>query len=221
MVKGISSFSTNRRQGNARAKGALPRLLRRRGWPAAVATAEQVHGSRVVVVPRLRRPGRFSGTDGLLTDVPGQPLAIFTADCLPVFLASRDGRVGGVLHAGWRGLKMRILARAVRLLRRRWNIPPAAIRFWAGPAIGPCCYDVGWDVARHFPRARRHVRGRWRVDLRRALRFQGTALGLRWDRRLGRGRCTCHEKVYHSFRRDRTDARQASILMVRPAYESN
>ena len=62
----------------------------------------QIHGNQVVdadehVIGVLN-------ADASVTTTPGQVLAIMTADCLPVLLASKDGKVVGAAHAGWRGL---------------------------------------------------------------------------------------------------------------------
>src|SRR5438046_2613744 len=120
-------FTTSRRDGDARRPGRLPKLLKRRGLSSAVATAEQVHGVKVVVVPPLAKPKRYPKTDGLLTAAPQQPLAIFTADCVPAFLEVPKRGVIGVLHAGWRGVYGKILQRAVRILTRRWGVRPHEI----------------------------------------------------------------------------------------------
>jgi YfiH family protein len=209
----LTFFTTGTRHGNVRAPGALVRLLKSKKLPTAVATAEQVHGPSVVVVPALKSPRKFSSADGLLTQESGQPLAIFTADCVPIFVDAGAGRVVGILHAGWRGVRGRILTKAVRLLKKRWGLRPREIRVWAGPAIGPCCFEVQWDVARHFAQARRRYRDRWSVDLLKALKREARMLGVRWVVQKALQGCTMHRSQYHSYRRDKTDQRQASVIM--------
>src|SRR5438876_12396346 len=67
----------------------------------------QVHGDRVVTVSS---PGAGAGSraDAAVTDQAGCALAVLTADCAPVALASPQG-VLGVAHAGWRGLEAGVL----------------------------------------------------------------------------------------------------------------
>ena len=213
---GIEAFTTTRRDGHLRESRALSRYLKRRGWPTTVATGEQVHRAKISIVPALGQPRQYAGVDGLITTVENQPLGIFTADCVPVFVSARDGEVVGVLHAGWRGVQGKILARAVRLLNRRWRIRPREIRAWMGPFIGPCCFEVKWDVARHFPGARRRSKDRWTVDLGRALKRQAAALGIRWAQPAAPG-CTMHGSHWHSYRRDQTAHRQVSLIRKTPA----
>jgi YfiH family protein len=99
----------------------------------------QVHSALVLPAePALR--GEHA--DGLWTDEPGLPILAMSADCLPIVLA-RTGAVA-VLHAGWKGLLASIVDAGAHALGR--GTLQAAI----GPGIGPCCYDVGEEVAGRF-----------------------------------------------------------------------
>ena len=96
------------------------------------------------------RPGaRGDRADGLWTDERGLPLLALAADCLPIALARANGSrpALAVLHAGWRGLLGGIAASGVAAVGG--GLVSAAI----GPGIGPCCYDVGEEVAARFRRA--------------------------------------------------------------------
>jgi len=209
------SFTTDSRDGDARAPGALTRLLRFRGLPSHAARAEQIHDRRVVIVPKLRKSVTVAQADGLLTDASGQPLAIFTADCVPIFLTAGQERVVGLLHAGWRGVQRNILQAAIRRIRKTWGIRASEVEIWAGPSIGPCCFKVRWDVARFFPQARRRAGGQWTVDLVAAIKAQAGRLGAHWGSQKPANGCTMHNKRYFSYRRDQTTKRQVSIIMKR------
>ena len=78
--------------------------------------------------------------DGLVTRTPELALMVFSADCVPILMEG-DGVVAAV-HAGWRGTVKGIVSKAVREM----GCPPETIRAWIGPAIGPCCYQVGDEV---------------------------------------------------------------------------
>src|SRR4051812_22719336 len=82
----VQSFTTSAGEGDARAPGSLARLLKSKNLPHVFARAEQVHGSVVRVVPGLSADKRFAKADGLLTAEEELPLAIFTADCVPIFV---------------------------------------------------------------------------------------------------------------------------------------
>jgi YfiH family protein len=225
----LIAFATQSRQGDARAPGVLARILMAHHLPATFACAEQVHSSRIQIVRKLAKSRRFPAVDGFLTEVPAQPLAIFTADCVPIFLSADGARVVGLLHAGWRGVRKLILPRAIRIIKQKWGIQPSDVQAWSGPHIGPCCFEVQWDVARFFPatRLRRGSGGqaRWTIDLEKELRKQAKQLGVRWlvPRSLGGGGvskkafkgCTMHEARFFSYRRDKTPKRQVSVIMKR------
>jgi copper oxidase (laccase) domain-containing protein len=115
----------------------------------------------------------------------------FAADCLPIAVARTNGRRRlAVVHAGWRGLAEGVVARAVQEVGGE----TAAV---VGPAIGPCCYEVGPEVASRFD-ADLTVDGR--LDLwsaaERALRRAGVSVVERVDL------CTrCHPELFFSHRR--------------------
>jgi len=105
----------------------------------------QVHSP---TVHRARPAGRGERGDGLWTDEPELPMLAMSADCLPIAIARTDGpRALAVLHAGWRGLAEGVVAAGVSSLRDGSSPALAAV---VGPAIGPCCYEVGPEVSQLF-----------------------------------------------------------------------
>ena len=88
--------------------------------------------------------------DALVTAEPGILLTIRTADCLPVLLVDRRLRVMAAVHAGWRGTLAGVVEKTARELRRLYNSRPEDLVAALGPAIGPCCYEVGDEVVEAF-----------------------------------------------------------------------
>jgi polyphenol oxidase len=163
--------------------------------PDALALNYQHHSADV----REARPGaRGDRADGLWTDKRGLPVLALAADCLPIVLARANGAKPAlaVLHAGWRGLLGGIAASGVQALRS--SLVSAVV----GPGIGPCCYEVGDDVAASFRRAfGLGLVTEGRLDLwsaaERALRAAGVARVDRVDL------CTaCNPEQFFSHRRD-------------------
>jgi YfiH family protein len=168
----------------------------------------QVHSARVL---RAAPGQRGERADGLWTDEPGLPVLAMSADCLPIVLARLAALepAVAVLHAGWKGLLAGIVARGTHALGDGGLV--AAI----GPGIGPCCYEVGEEVAAPFrERFGDDVVHDGRLDLwtsaERALR----AAGVRHVSRLDR--CTaCEPETFFSHRRDRgLTGRQGVIAYV-------
>ncbi len=111
------------------------------------AIPQQVHDNRVQVITK---PGFYTDTDGLITQVPGVVLTIQTADCVPVFLYEPVKRVIGLVHAGWRGTYKNIVFETVNSMIRNFSVTAENINIFFGPSIGPCCYQVGDNVIQHF-----------------------------------------------------------------------
>jgi hypothetical protein len=107
----------------------------------------QVHGDRVWQVSGSRDPPE---ADGLFTEERGVSLGILTADCVPILLYDPRRPAVGIVHAGWRGTEKRIAGKAVRKMRDVFGCRPPELLAALGPAVGPCCYVVGDEVARAF-----------------------------------------------------------------------
>jgi polyphenol oxidase len=162
--------------------------------PERLAMNRQVH---TATVNRAEAGERGREGDGLWTDVPGLPMLKVTADCLPVVLARQRGEPTlALLHAGRLGLLEGILRAGIAALG------DARLAAVVGPGIGPCCYEVGDDIADTY-RARfgpGAVRGR-NLDLwstaERVLRDSGIEAAERVDV------CTACNPEFFSHRRDR------------------
>ena len=87
------------------------------------------------------------GVDGLVTDVKGAVLGVFTADCTPVLLHDPIKGVIGAVHSGWRGTKAKITGKTVALMQEKYGCNPSDIVAAIGPSIKKCCFEIGEDVA--------------------------------------------------------------------------
>jgi len=181
--------------------------------PDGATMAWQRHGATVTRAQSrgIVTPGTvYDHCDGLWSDEPGRAMLLLTADCLPIAIARADGPPAvGILHAGWRGLLGGVVAAGVRTLG------PGRLSAAIGPGIGPCCYDVGDEVADPFREAFGDdvMRG-GKLDLwtaaERALRAAGVEQVDRFDI------CTsCDAARFFSHRRDRgKTGRQGVIAYV-------
>jgi hypothetical protein len=182
--------------------------------PAQPLWLRQVHGTRVVVHDgSLVEPE----ADAAVTFKSGHVLAILTADCLPVVLASRDGSCVGVAHAGWRGLADGVIENTLRSL----GVPGSELVAWLGPAIGPAAFEVGPEVRARFVDVdagasvafSENARGRWQADLcalaRRRLMLAGVSEIATADA------CTFSSvDLFYSFRRQSVTGRMATLAWL-------
>ncbi len=200
-VRGVA-FGT-RKDGDGRADRDLRVAISREvGIQPQWATLTQVHGARAVFVTE---PGHHGEADALVSDVPGLPMVIATADCVPVVLLGQ--RTRAVIHAGWRGVGSGVVAAAISMMVRSGDEIERAI---VGPHIGPCCYEVGVDVVEAIGGHVRTTRtGAMSVDLQAAVAHQLGDVPL-----TGSSTCTYDNDDLASYREDGTSDRQMTIVWV-------
>jgi polyphenol oxidase len=182
--------------------------------PERTRMAWQRHGTDVrrATPEGILTPGTtHEACDGWWSDEPGQGMMLLTADCLPVAIARSDGDrpALAVLHVGWRGLLDGIVYSGVAALGE------GRLTAAVGPGIGPCCYEVGRDVAEPFAAAfGQDVLADGRLDLWRATELALERAGVERVERTDL--CTyCHPELFFSHRRDRgTTGRQGVIAAV-------
>lgn len=183
--------------------------------------ATQVHGASVARVRAGEDPAATARqeADAICTDVPGEGVGVYVADCVPLVLA--DARLGAcaAVHAGWRGTAAGVATATVRALGAAFGSRPQDLRVALGPAIGPCCFEVGEEVAAAFPAGvvLRRAGEKPHVDLRRALRLELERAGVPADGIDAIAGCTsCDpEGRFFSYRRDRGQTGQHAGFVCR------
>ncbi|HWD10902.1 MAG TPA: polyphenol oxidase family protein [Solirubrobacteraceae bacterium] len=219
LVGGARALFTSRAEGNMSSVGGdgahdgahAREQLRARIGVRALARGYQVHGTEVARVAELpaQEADAPVSADGQATALPGVAAMVLAADCLPVALGT--GGAVAMVHAGWRGLAAGVLAEGVRALR---ELAPDAragqIVALIGPCAQACCYEVGEEVQRAFPRSHHHART---IDLRAIAREQLVAAGVGEVRDFGG--CTICDERYFSHRREGARAgRQAGVAWL-------
>jgi polyphenol oxidase len=183
--EGVKDLEGNIVENFVRLQEGIGALGMMRAW------VKQVHGRSVEMLERepegeygetleAEVRDRFSGqisADGLVTNVSGVLLTIRVADCVPVLLASEDGRVVAGAHAGWRGVVGDVVGKTVRGM-----LEAGASAGKIVAAIGPCIslehFEVGDEVAAEFESRGmgdvviRESGKKTHVDLQKAVRGQ-------------------------------------------------
>lgn len=195
-------------------------------WAAAlgltppIVSLHQVHGPQVHAVSD--RPAEALKGDAVISDVPGLPVSVFTADCTPILLHDPESGAVGAVHAGWRGTVAHVVAKTIAAMGARYGARPETIRAAIGPAIGPCCFEVGHEVVeaaslspwRGWEQAVVERSPRPHFDLFAANEAQLLEAGLAPAHVFNSRICTsCREDLFYSWRRDQavTGRMQAAI----------
>ncbi|MFZ5800056.1 MAG: peptidoglycan editing factor PgeF [Candidatus Omnitrophota bacterium] len=186
--------------------------------------AGQIHGKRILCVDRnyagkgaLSLKGRLEGVDGFITRQEELPLAVFTADCLSIFILDPKTRAVGLIHAGWRGTRAGIATKAVEMMRKRFCSRAEDLFIGFGPAIRKCCYEVGREFGKLFSYGLIKRNEEYLLDLIACNRLQLRKTGVKekniFDSRLCTG---CEKKRFFSFRREKEKAgRMISAIMLK------
>lgn len=148
--------------------------------------------------------------DGLMTDVPGLPLMIFSADCIPVLFYDPVRRVVAACHAGWRGTAQGIVGETVRRLRAVYGCRAENLRCAIGPGISRCCFETHGEVpeamrasigAEAEPFIDALGGGRFRVDLKGINALRAEKAGVPAGNIVISDDCTCcKHTLYWSHR---------------------
>jgi YfiH family protein len=163
---------------------------------------KQVHGVAIVGPDKI--PCEADGITVKWKDF-AEALAIKTADCLPILIEGDKGVV--FLHAGWRGLADGILKEdSIK------NITPQIVVI--GPAIHSCCFEVSEEFLENFKQSSNFSRrnGKLYFDLPQEAKDQLAKFfpNIRIETAK---ECTCCDKKFHSYRRDKTNLRNWNIYI--------
>jgi polyphenol oxidase len=159
--------------------------------------AEQVHGKEVTVIssPPAEKILQHPGADGLITNLPGQLLAIYVADCAAIYLADPVTSSIGLLHSGKKGSELNILAEAVGKMTTTFGTNPADITCIIAPCIRPPDYET---------------------DFAATIRSQAKALGIK-NLHDTRENTAADTKTHYSYRIEKGQTgRMLALLSILP-----
>ncbi len=186
--------------------------------------ARQVHASRVRYIEEKDKGsganaygGSLGDTDGFITDKKNIPLAVFTADCLSVFIYDPKTPSVGLLHCGWRSSKENIIAKAISLIRDKFGVDPKELYAGFGSSIRGCCYEVSEDFRDYFTHGLTERKGKTYLDLAVVNTAQLLEAGLDEKNIFPPQVCTfCNNEEFYSYRREGLSCgRMMSVIMLK------
>lgn len=196
---------------------------------ASFTTCAQVHGRKVALVTKelvgagaMYFKETIKDTDALVTDLPGVPLLIFCADCVPVLFSDPVKGVCGVAHAGWKGTVAAIAKETVKAMQESFGCLPENILAAIGPSIGSCCYEVDdavRDEAASWQEFFRPVfgkKGKYLFDMWGLNYSQLVDSGLKPENVFRSDVCTAHNyKLFCSYRAENSVTGRMGICIFR------
>lgn len=199
----VLAFTTDATGDYSRGAAGFPGLASV-GIKEGVIFPKQVHGDVIWdVSPADLLHAGVVEADAVVTCVRGLPVAIRTADCLPLLLYAPDRQVIAAVHAGWKSTRLEIARKTVALLVTRYGVDPARLQGIIGPCIRSENYPVGAEFKEYFPEDAVFCRGTLCLDIPRANKRQLVEAGVPAGNIADAGHDSYADRTYHSFRRDR------------------
>lgn len=183
--------------------------------PASPIWLNQVHSADVINVDEHFDKHRLYDGDALFTAQKNQPLAIMTADCLPILLTTRCGSEVAAIHGGWRGLAAGIIKNTLA----QFSVDRANIIAWLGPAIGAKHFEIGSEVKAIFEAEHKSHQtafvtkpnNKFMADIYSIAKQQLNLLGV--NDVTGGEYCTVSQpELFFSYRRDGQTGRMATVV---------
>jgi len=191
---------------------------------SALVCAKQVHADNVRYVKEadsgkgaLFYENSIPDTDALITDKRNLPLAIFTADCLSIFLFDPRTPAIGLIHAGWRSSRERIAVKTLALMQEEFSSRAQDLLVGFGPSIRSCCYQVGSELQDYFSDGIIKKEDSYYLDLISINKKQLLASGVKEKNIFDAQICTfCQAQEFFSYRKEgKSCGRSMSVIMLK------
>jgi len=110
----------------------------------------QFHSNKLIFIGKnFKFNKRKIKADAIVTDQKKLPIAILTADCVPILLYDSKKKIIAAIHAGWKGSFKGIIKKVINFMLLKGckeNTITAAI----GPSIQQNSYNVGNEFKQRF-----------------------------------------------------------------------
>jgi len=199
-----------------------------------VVSAQQIHKDKIAIVKKedkgkgaFKYSNGIAESDALITNIPGIPLLMFYADCVPIIILDPIKKVIGLIHSGRRGTELEITLKTLIKMKKTFGTKPSCCLAAIFPSIGPCCYNFRnkdkindyWLNKDKFSEELIYKQNKdeWSLDLKKANYLQLIKAGLQEENIFINKLCTSDNPEYFfSYRRDKGNTgRMAAIIMLK------
>ena len=197
-------------------------------------TVQQVHKDKIALIRKEDKGKRafkyskgIAQTDALITDIPGIPLLMCYADCVPIFILDPVKKAIALIHSGRKGTELEVTLKTLFKMKKIFETNPHSCLAVIFPSIGSCCYSIKeenkiddyWlneDKYNGEPIFLQNKSGRC-LDLKMANHLQLIKAGLQEKNIFISEICTAdHPGLFFSYRRDKGNTgRMAAIFMLK------
>ena len=83
--------------------------------------------------------------DAIITDQKKLPIAVLTADCVPILIYDKNKNMIAAIHAGWKGAYKGIIKKVIKFMIKKGCHSENMIA-----AIGPCIAVKNYEIKKDF-----------------------------------------------------------------------
>ena len=109
----------------------------------------QIHSNKFIYIDEKYQFKSKPKVDAVITIQKNLPIAILTADCVPILICDHHKKIIAAIHAGWKGAYKGIVDRVIKFMIKKGS-KPQNITAVIGPSISVDNYEVQNDFKNKF-----------------------------------------------------------------------
>ena len=109
----------------------------------------QIHSSKFVYIDENYKFKTKPKADAIITNQKNLPIAVLTADCVPILIYDKKLNLAAAIHAGWKGAYKGIIQKVLKFMVKKGS-KTKNITAAIGPAISVNNYEVKGDFKKKF-----------------------------------------------------------------------
>lgn len=199
--------------------------------PYCVVQPHQIHGDKLaIILDKNTTCDELEGIDALITPIKNYPIAVRTADCVPILLYDPVKEVVAAIHSGWKGTASKITRKVVNELHKLFDVNPSNLLAVIGPSISIDAFQVGEEVVESLykegfpmdivhkyygPKNELNVFSGHHIDLWEANKWLLEESGVKTENIIVSGVCTYYNKDFHSARREKNNKCSRIINVIK------
>ena len=109
----------------------------------------QVHSNKFIFIDEKYKIGKKPKADAIITNQKNLPIAVLTADCVPILICDYKKKIIAAIHSGWKGAYKDIIGKVIKFMLKK-GCKPNNIVATIGPSISVKNYEVKEDFKKKF-----------------------------------------------------------------------
>ena len=109
----------------------------------------QIHSNKFIYIDEKYHFKSKPKADAVITNQKNLPIAVLTADCVPILICDQQKKIIGAIHAGWKGAYKGIVDKVIKFMIKKGS-KPQNISAVIGPSISIDNYEVQNDFKNKF-----------------------------------------------------------------------